>query len=83
MTCNSRKKAKDPGPWVMVGFAAFPDQWLDLWILSVEHNCDQWLPRHCDETAALHKQNGGRTSDHGGRLLDGQVHDGYPAGATS
>lgn len=36
VTCNSKKGARDPLPWVERGIAAFPDQWTDLFALALE-----------------------------------------------
>lgn len=41
-TCNSKKRDQEPGPWVELGIAAFPDQWLDLIALAFEHGTDEW-----------------------------------------
>jgi 5-methylcytosine-specific restriction endonuclease McrA len=42
-SCNSRKKAKDPAPWIDKGAAAFPMEWLDIADLAIQHNTDEWL----------------------------------------
>jgi hypothetical protein len=43
ISCNSRKNASTPLPWVERGFMAFPDQWHDLLTLAIETNTDQWI----------------------------------------
>lgn len=42
-SCNSSKNAKDPGPWVERGTAAFPEEWLSVMDLALLHGTDEWL----------------------------------------
>lgn len=43
VSCNSAKKDHDPNPWVVRGWAAFPDQWDAVAVLAVEHLDDHWV----------------------------------------
>jgi len=45
-----------------------------VWFRDIRDQCAE------AEVAYLHKQNGGRAADKGGRELDGVIHDAYPAG---
>jgi len=60
--------------WVVTGGESGPGaRPADLdWFRDVRGQCA------AAGVAFLHKQHGGRTSDHGGRVLDGVVHDAYP-----
>lgn len=42
-SCNSSKHARNPWPWVVKGFDAFPQQWGDISALALEHNTDDWF----------------------------------------
>jgi 5-methylcytosine-specific restriction endonuclease McrA len=42
-SCNSRKRDGKPYSWVERGFLAFPEQWNDLYGLSMEHASDDWF----------------------------------------
>ena len=42
-TCNSKKRDKNPTPWVERGLALMPEPWERLVALAFEHNTDIWL----------------------------------------
>lgn len=42
-SCNSSKKASHPAAWVDRGMGAFPDVWVEVVALAVEHGTDEWL----------------------------------------
>ena len=41
--CNSSKNARNPVRWIEKGFAAFPEQWLNILILAIEHGSAEWI----------------------------------------
>lgn len=43
VSCNSSKGNRDPAPWVDRGYMAFPQEWIQVGDLAMQHNTDEWL----------------------------------------